>query len=112
MWLLSFALLAGCSTRFVRGRAERRIAHKLVDLIGQCSAAGFSEGDPGVGGVVFGGSAVGDFPLPTAQKSIDSNLSSPGRFVFVRSSRGQSSLRGNPAEGPNACFGTGDRAYR
>src|SRR3954453_14999288 len=32
--LVAFSLLAGCSTRFVRGRAERRIAHKLDDLIG------------------------------------------------------------------------------
>ena len=34
--------------------------------IGQLPAAGFSEGDPGVGGVVFGGSASGGFPLRTA----------------------------------------------
>jgi hypothetical protein len=32
--LLVVPLLCGCSTRFVRGRAERRIQHKLVDLIG------------------------------------------------------------------------------
>src|SRR5262249_3973815 len=31
---MAFPLLSGCSTRFVRGRAERRIAHKLEDLIG------------------------------------------------------------------------------
>jgi hypothetical protein len=32
--VVSLPLLSGCATHFVRGHAERRIAHQLVDLIG------------------------------------------------------------------------------
>jgi len=32
--LAGLPLLGGCSTRFIRGRAERRIVHRLEDLIG------------------------------------------------------------------------------